>query len=79
MLPWLFIAFYGYVAFIRNMVIFYFTRKGGDSDVLIPVITSGTYKIKNHSIPSWYVVSLLWWYAKRRYSNAPYRGIQKSR
>ena len=28
MLPWLFIAFYGYVAFIRNMVIFCFTRKG---------------------------------------------------
>ena len=58
---------------------FLFYCKGGDSDFLIPVITSGTYKIKNHSIPSWYVVSLLWWYAKRRYSNAPYRGTQKSR
>ena len=55
---------------------FLFYCKGGDSDVLIPVITSGTYEIKNHSIPSWYVVSLLWWYAKRRYSNAPYRGIK---
>lgn len=28
MLPLLFIVFYGYVALIRNMVVFYFTRKG---------------------------------------------------
>ena len=57
---------------------FFILLQRGDSNVLIPVIKSSTYKIKNHSIPSWYVVSLLWWYAKRRYSNAPYRGIQKS-
>ena len=28
MLPWLFIAFCDYVALIRNVVVFYFTRKG---------------------------------------------------
>ncbi len=28
MLPWLFIAFYGYVALIRNVVVFYFIAKG---------------------------------------------------